>query len=52
MNVEIAPKRLELLHELVPTASVMGGALVIGTDAQGTRAQILALLGEVAASRA
>jgi putative ABC transport system substrate-binding protein len=24
MNVEVAPKRLELLHELVPTATVMG----------------------------
>ncbi len=23
LNVEVAPKRLELLHELVPTATVM-----------------------------
>jgi putative tryptophan/tyrosine transport system substrate-binding protein len=24
INIEIAPKRLELLHEFVPTATIMG----------------------------
>ena len=41
MNVEVGPKRLELLHNMVPTAGIMG--VLINPDRPGAEGQLRAL---------